>query len=483
MPKATPPQQMSRGTPKLSELTKNLAVPVDIASTGWPAIRETCYRKLGTPFDPWQQGAGRVIFAQRADGSLAARIDGVGMSMPRQVGKTYLFAAVIFALCINRPGTLVIWSAHHGKTHAETFLAMQAFAKRHRVAPYVQQVYTGSGDEEVRFHNGSRILFGAREHGFGRGIPGVDVMVFDEAQILSDKALANMLATLNTSAYGLAVYIGTPPRPEDNSESFHRMRNAALAGELTDGAWIEFGAKRGDDPLDPKVRARANPSYPHRTPDASIERLRRKLTPEDFLREGLGIWDEDVSGWHVVSSEQWADLAREPRPLRKRSTAPSLAIATLPDLSRTALVAAGMVKGKVWVRVLAHGPGVSWLPKVAKRQQQRLGNAPIVVDKGGPASSLIDGLDDEGVDLELVGSTELCDAAAAWHTAITETKTLRHMGDPELTNAMRDAQWREIGDRRALGRRKGGDISPAEAGSLALWHAQSNDYDVDDSIG
>ena len=466
---------------RLSEIARKVTGPADIAGTGWPAVRNVCERKLGVPFDDWQHEAGKLILAKRADGSLASRIDGVGMSLPRQVGKTYLIAALVFALCILRPGLLVIWSAHHSKTHAETFRAMQAFAKRLKVAPFVRQVRTGSGDEQIIFHNGARILFGAREHGFGRGIPGVDVMVFDEAQILSDKALANMLATMNTSALGLALYVGTPPRPDDNSESFHRMRAAAYAGELVDGAWIEFGAERGDNPLDPKVRAKANPSYPHRTSDASIERLRRKLTPEDFLREGLGIWDDDSSGWHIVTSTQWHDLEREPRSLRKRAGTPSLAIAATPDLTRAALAAAVRHNGKTWVRVLAYGPGVSWLPKVVKRQQLKL-DAPVIVDKGGPCSSLIDGLLDVGVDVTEVGSGELCDAAALWVTGITEKRSLRHMGDDELEQAMRAAQWRDIGDRRALGRRKGGDICPAEAGSLAAWHAETNDYDIDESV-
>jgi hypothetical protein len=448
----------------------------------WPAVHNVCTRKLGVPFDDWQQEAGKLILAKRADGRLASKVDGVGMSLPRQVGKTYLIAALVFALCILRPGLLVIWSAHHSKTHAETFLAMQAFAKRIKVAPFVRQVRTGSGDESIIFHNKSRILFGAREHGFGRGIPGVDVMVFDEAQILSDKALANMLATMNTSAFGLALYVGTPPRPEDNSESFHRMRTAAHAGELVDGAWIEFGAERGADPNDRRQWAIANPSFPHRTSADSILRLKRKLTPEDFLREGLGIWDDDASGWKVCSSTQWADLGRDPRSMRKRAGTPALAIAATPDLSRSALAAAVVHNGKTWVRVLAYGPGVAWLPQVVKRQQRKL-DAPVVVDKGGPCSSLIDGLIDIGVDVTEVGTGELCDAAALWTTGITEKGTLRHMRDPELEAAMRDAQWRDIGDRRALGRRKGGDISPAEAASLAAWHAETNDYDVDDSIG
>ncbi len=95
----------------------------------------------------------------------------------------------------------------------------QEFAARRRVEPFVAQVFTGSGDEAVVFHNGSRILFGARERGFGRGIPGVDVFVYDEGQILSEKAMQNTLATLNTSWLGLHIYAGTPPRSEDLSKA------------------------------------------------------------------------------------------------------------------------------------------------------------------------------------------------------------------------------------------------------------------------
>lgn len=298
-------QTTKGGTPKLSELAKHLHVPADIASTGWPAVRKTCVEKLGAEFDPWQDGAGRVMLAKRADGSLAAMIDGVGMSLPRQVGKTHLVGFTVFALCVNTPGLLVIWTAHHSATSSETFLAMQGMAQRAKVAPHIKQVYTGSGDEEIRFHNGSRILFGARERGFGRGIPGVDVLIFDEAQILSDKAMSNMLATLNTSSFGLQLYIGTPPKPEDMSETFKRMRREALAGTLTDGAWIEFGADADADDMDRAQWRKMNPSYPKRTPWQSLMRLKRKLTPADWRREGMGIWDDDQAGSRLITEDEW----------------------------------------------------------------------------------------------------------------------------------------------------------------------------------
>ena len=302
-------QKTKAGTPRLSEQAKHLSVPADITSTMWPSVLKTCTEKLGAEFDPWQDGAGRVILAKRADGSLAAMVDGVGMSLPRQVGKTHLVGFLVFALCVNMPGLLVIWTAHHSATSSETFLAMQGMAQRAKVAPHVAQVFKGSGDEEVRFHNGSRILFGARERGFGRGIPGVDVLIFDEAQILSDKAMSNMLATMNTSKFGLQLYIGTPPKPEDNAETFKRMRREALAGTLIDGAWIEFGADADAADDDRSQWRKMNPSYPKRTPQQSLLRLKRKLTRADWRREGMGIWDDDAEGSREISEAEWKATA------------------------------------------------------------------------------------------------------------------------------------------------------------------------------
>src|SRR5690606_6142793 len=149
----------------------------------------------------------------------------------------------------------------------------------------VDRVTTGNGDEAVWFGNGSRILFGARERGFGRGFAGVDVLVFDEAQILTDKALDAMLATMNTAPNALALFMGTPPLPTDPSEAFTRMRADALSGDSDDLVWIECGADPDADPDDRKQWAKANPSYPHRTPLTSMLRLRKKLHPESWLRE------------------------------------------------------------------------------------------------------------------------------------------------------------------------------------------------------
>lgn len=468
--KATKPS-----TPRLSEVTKHLAVPQGITATAWPDVERTCRLKMGVQFDPWQDAAGKLILAKRADGHLAAMIDGVGMSLPRQVGKTYLVGSLIFGLCVNTPGLLVIWSAHHARTHGETFLAMQGFADRPKVAPFVAQVFKGSGDEEIRFHNGSRILFGARERGFGRGIPGVDILIMDEAQILSDRAMSNMLATLNTSQFGLQLYVGTPPKPGDDSEAFTRMRMEALAGTLHDGAWIEFGADEGAADDDRSQWSKANPSFPKRTPVQSMLRLKRKLTPEDWLREGLGLWDPVADG------------AKAPYPPDKfaaavddsRVAADGASIAWSIDVSwdrRFAHVskAARAADGSALARVVFTDVPTSQVVEVFAAEAVKAPAVGVAIQGGtAPTASLAEALR-EALDghcevVEMNGAD--CARACGMAFDAIEAGTVKRASDSALDNANRLAVKRSLGsDGWAIDRRRSkGDVANLVSWTGALW--------------
>jgi hypothetical protein len=270
MPK---PPTTNPSAPTLSDLAQHVVLPAGVVSTGWPGVRKKC-AELGITFRPWQPDVGRVILAKRADGKYAATIGGTGLAIPRQVGKTFLVGAIVFALCLLRPKLTVIWTAHRLRTAEETFGKMQAFGKRKRIAPHIAKIVLGSGEEEIVFRNGSRILFGARARGFGRGFDEVDVLIFDEAQILDDNTLDDMIPATNQSrqdAGALLLFMGTPPRPKDPSEAFLRMRAEALSGEDDDTGWVEFGADPGYVPTPPprnlteadwKQVAKANPSFP-----------------------------------------------------------------------------------------------------------------------------------------------------------------------------------------------------------------------------
>lgn len=463
------PTKTRPGTPKLSDLAKLVVAPDGIVSTGWPAVRRCCEEKLGVEFDPWQDGAGRLILGKRADGKLAATIGGVGMSLPRQVGKTYLIGAIVFALCILRPGMLVVWSAHHARTHGETFLAMQEFAKRRRVRSYIAKVFVGSGDEEIRFANGSRILFGARERGFGRGIPGVDLIVSDEAQIMSEKALDAQLATMNTSDFGLAIYVGTPPRPDDPSEAFTRMRDEAWAGELRDGVWIEFGADDGADPSDRKQWAKANPSFPHRTPVESILRLQRKLAVDSFLREALGMWDKLAGEVQpcVIDPIRWAALEVEAAP---SGGAVGYGVKFSPSGELVALAAAVRPEaGPVHVEGIDLRnivDGTRWLVEwLASR------SAPVALDGRAGTGALAAALRRAGVParrIHRVTVDEAISSAAGFVDAVTVGE-VTHLADAALSvdHVVRRAIGKSGG--WGFGGRDGEDVTLIDAAALAHW--------------
>lgn len=470
------------GTKRLSEAARVVVKPEGIVSTGWRDVETVC-RRMGLPFDEWQRGVGRIVLAKRKDGKLASMIGGVGLSLPRQVGKTYLMSGLLFALCILRPGTLAIWTAHHGKTHEETFLSMQGFATRLRVAPYIQKVYTGSGDEEVRFNNGSRILFGARDAGFGRGIPGVDIIVFDEAQILTERALDAMLATMNTSQFGLALYIGTPPRPTDPSETFSRMRSEALSGKLENAAWIECGADKDADPNDQEQWAKANPSFPERTPAESIMRLQSKLTEDSFKREALGIWDAD-GNTGVIPAVSWLEREDPDSVAVDRLT---LGVEVGPDLTWASVALAGERADGKWhfeVDEDQHtkGRGIAWLVPhvrylVANNPQIR----GVMVDVTGPIKAILDERNKrwffKGTDFEVtpVKTAELGPGCTNVLDGIV-TGWLHHIGQPQFTAAALAAMKRDLADsgmwvwQRKLAE---SDITPIQAGTLALIGAQA----------
>ena len=68
--------------PRLSDIARKVVAPAGAVTTGWPAVRKTCNEKMGITFDPWQEQVGGLILAKRADGTLAAMIDGLTSRCP-----------------------------------------------------------------------------------------------------------------------------------------------------------------------------------------------------------------------------------------------------------------------------------------------------------------------------------------------------------------------------------------------------------------
>ena len=473
--------------PRLSEAARHVVFPSGIVESVWPRVQPRL-AGVGVSFDPWQQGFSTVALGLDARCKYAATIGGVVATIPRQVGKTFTVGSLLIGLALEFPGLRVIWTSHHLSTTKNTLQSMQGMVMRKAMRPHIRHVYTNNNDMRIAFNNGSVILFGAREQGFGRGMDAIDVLVFDEAQKLGLKALEDMVPATNQSRNphgALVFFLGTPPRPEDDGEAFTAKRRQALEGNADDDmVYVEFSADRGADPMDRKQWRKANPSYPHRTPTDSMLRMRKNI-PDDasWLREAMGVWDEQGDN-RAVTAARWAELEVPEAPEGVRSYAVAFSF----DDSRVAVAGARKpVAGPVHVELIdavasSRDAGVAqlawWFCDDPANPERWRSAAQIALCGRSGATVLYQALRDAGVParvLKLVTTEEYTTACAMTLDAVRDGSLSHLAGQGPLDTSVTTAEKKARGASGAWGWAvPGGDETPVEAVSVALWAARTS---------
>lgn len=483
---------------KLSEVARHVVYPKGIVTSVWPRVVAQC-AAMGVTFDEWQHGIGTLALGKLKSGKFAATVGGVTLSIPRQVGKTFLVGMMIIALCVLFPKLTVLWTAHRTRTSTMTFTTMQGMVRKKKVRPHLavdrsDGIRATNGEQEIRFKNGSRIMFGAREAGFGRGFDAVDIEVFDEAQILTEKALEDMVPATNASRWefgALLFFMGTPPRPSDPGEEFTARRSKALATKPGDqvvgvggkGVYVELSADDDASPDDLEQVKKANPSFPHRTPMESVERLRENLTDDDsYRREGLGIWDAAGTP-EVIDADSWG---RVKDPASMPVDRLTLAIDVSPDRKVSAVSLAGQRADGLWhVELDDHRHGVDWLaPWVVSRAERNRLHAVVIDELSGlveerKGRKYLKGTD-VVVTLAASEGRDMAIASGRFYDAVMESNPhVRHTGQVQLNVAVSVARKRVM---RAGGwawtpKDAESDITPIVSSTLALWGAQKDDVE------
>ena len=465
--------QTKPSTPRLSEAARHVVIPSGIVTTGWPQVVAKG-SELGIGFDWWQDSLGRIVLGKRADGKYAATVGGVVLSIPRQVGKTYFVGALMVILCILFPGLKVVWTAHRTRTATNTFRSLQAIVKRKKIRPYLapgrsEGIRTANGEQEITFRNGSVIMFGAREQGFGRGFDELDIEVFDEAQILTEKALEDMVAATNQARHphgALLFYMGTPPRPIDPGEAFTLKRTKALSGKADDLIYLECSADLDADPDDRAQWAKANFSYPTRTPLESMLRLRENLlSDEAWMREAMGVWAENATS-AVIDPALWASLIDVNSKVARLA---GFGFDVTPSSTAASIHAAGLrADGLAHLEPVQDEKGTDWCFERLVGLWQKW-TVPIVLDPAGPAGDFVDRLEKAGVKVIALKSREYAAACQAFVTEV-HAQRVRHQGWPAMAAAIAGAKQRDIGDGGwGWARKKStANISPLVSGTLAL---------------
>lgn len=232
---------------------------------------------------------------------------------------------------------------------------------------------------------------------------------------------------------------------------------------------MEFAAAPDAMPEDPEAVRVANPALGIRLSPEFVEVERAAMTREGFLRERLGLWNEDPEeAERVIPSRRWV-ACLDPQSLPGEAV--TFALDVSPDRAWSSfVVASGRPDGRCHLEVVDRLPGTDGAPRRARQLCDRWGGE-VVVAKGSPAASLESELTRAGVPIRWVATEEHSQACGDFFDAVI-AGTVAHLGDTDLDRAVEGAATRTYNDAWLWSRRKAGvDISPLVGATLARWVA------------
>lgn len=439
----------------------------------------------GLTADGWQQHVLRSWLGLLEGGQLAS--PRCGLAVPRQNGKNALIEIIELFKTVEL-GRRVLHTAHEVKTARKAFARLKYFFGDRVADPaaafpelnnLVREVRNTNGQEAIVLSNGGQVEFIARSRSSGRGFT-VDDLILDEAQELSEDALAALVPTLSASPNPQRIFTGTPPGPTSVGEVFTRVRQTGLAGKDARLCWQEWRADLDADPDDETSVAKANPALGIRLLWDTIADERADMSEDTFARERLGLWETQAT-LQVINPDLWASLADAPDPaLGYAGSQPldpvAFAADVTPDRQRATISLAGRTKeGFLHIETVDNQRGTGWVVPRLLELSAKWKPCAIVLDPGSPAGSLITTLQDAGVEPLLTSTRDVGQACGSFYDLAVE-KRLRHLNDPRLNAALHSARKRPLGDSGAWAwHRKDTtvDITPLVAGTLALYGYQS----------
>ena len=482
-----------------------LSVPSRVSSAGREAVELAA--RVGLIADPWQEFVLDGALGERADGQWAAYE--VGIVLPRQNGKNAIIEIRELAGLFLFNEELILHSSHEFKSAVEGFLRIrQLVESSDQLRKRVARIRTSHGDEGIELlptptyisgpggrqasvGRAARLRFVARTGGSGRGFS-ADALIFDEAFNLPGQVISALQPTLRSRANPQIFYTSSAVDQEihPHGVTLARVRERGLAGDDPSLAYFEWCADEVAYRLDPTVSgmdrqqwAAANPAFGIRLTEETMQRECRSMGPasKSFATEllGIGDWpDTDPAGSYAIDRAQWDSLVDA----GSQVVGPVVfALAASPDRSWGAIVAVGARSdGLVHGEVVEHREGMRWmLPRTLGLCQAHEWVA-VLLDPASATGSLIPGLQEAGVEPELVTGREWAAACGEFYDLVMETGGFRHLGQPSMWSGLAGAKRRVVGDAWAWDRRRSdADITPVDAMTLGVHgHAKHAGDDV-----
>jgi phage terminase large subunit-like protein len=417
---------------------------------------------------PWQQlvadvameidpGTGKLAYAE------------LGLTVPRQSGKSTWVLAKAVHRCsatgfFGRRQRVVYTAQTRQKArekweedYAEELEASKTWGSK-------VIVHKGNGNEHIKFPSKSRFGIEANTEKAGHGGT-IDEAYLDEAFAHTDARLEQAFRpAMITRANKLLAWISTAgwldasPYLQDKVKQGRAAVEADLRTRL---AYFEWSAPQDADPTDRAVWRACMPALGYTIDEDAIALELDSMKLTDFKRAYLNLWvPREVPRVDVLPG--WDELADVESTIDHD---PMFALDMTPDQSRASIGVAGIrADGRHHLEVIENRPGSDWVVEICDKLT-RDGEA-IVIDPLGPAGSLIQQLENAGVPLEKINTRDLVQACGALFNAVGAGE-VRHLDDPRLNDAVKEARKRKLGDAWAFERDTAADSSPLLAVTLA----------------
>ena len=436
----------------------------------------------GVELDEWQETILDCWLGR--DDSGRYNVTSAGLALPRQNGKNVcLEAREFFGLVVN--GEKILHTAHQVRTSKKSFrrLAAMFTDKKHpEVTDIVKTIRYTNGEEMIELDNGGSIEFSARSRQAARGFDGISLVVYDEAQELTDDQVEAIMATLSASATGTRqiIYTGTPPYPGCPGEVFRRRRTVCLSEPGRHDCWHEWSVA-ADNVADIKIEDTglwymANPALGIRLDEEFTAEEMRSMSRDGFARERLGWWSPVLEHKedYAIPPDVWdACKTAEEKPEGKTAYAVKFTF----DGSEVVLCGAVIpADGPARISIIDRKPtgfGTQWLADWLNERNQKA--ACVVIDGKNGADVLVD---------KIAGTWRIKGSVIrpSARDMLAATGTLMDALNEKTVNwkqdALRDSAITSVKRPIAGGWGFGGENSaPIEAAALALWGAKTSKRD------
>lgn len=461
-------------------------------------------QRLGFEPMPWQRYVLDVALEiDPATGLFAHRE--VGLSVPRQQGKTQQILAVKVHRCMAWQRQNVIYAAQTRgmarQRFEDEFITTLDASSLHGL----YRTRMSNGNEAILWpKTRSKLGITSNTEKAGHGPP-LDLGVIDEAfaheddrleQAFSPAMLTRAMAQLWWASAG-----GT-----EKSAFLNKKRAAGRelierlweTGEHPSIAYFEWFAPDDLPRDDPATWRMCLPALGHTVTEATIRAELEKMDPAEFDRAYLNRTRKQTPPADPnIPKDKWPGLV-DKASRAGRDKAFTIDVSAARD-SASIGVASLRPDGRVHLELVDRRPGTDWVVSAVAKLARIHRPVAVAVASGSPAGSLIDDLTAAGItvpenkdrpergDLVVLRTNDVVEACGQMADAMNQG-TAVHLDQAPLTAAVNGARTRSVGDAWVLHRRGSPvDIAPLCAVTFARWAllvraSAMDDYDVLDSV-